>query len=53
MGGCEDRICACEAEESSLLEVVARKRLVNTQKTGKGLACSVVICDLWILSVAL
>jgi hypothetical protein len=35
-----------EAEEFSLLEAVARKRLVKTQQAGKGLAGAVVICEL-------
>jgi hypothetical protein len=42
-----------EAEEFPLLEAVAMKRLVNTQQAGEGLACAVVICDLWILLVEL
>jgi hypothetical protein len=29
-GGCEDRICVGEAEESPLLEAVARERLMKT-----------------------
>jgi hypothetical protein len=32
-----------EAEESQLLEAVARVRLVKTQQAGKGLVCAVVI----------
>jgi hypothetical protein len=43
----------CEAEESPLLEAVAREQLVKIQQAGKGLAGAVVICDLWILAVAL
>jgi hypothetical protein len=35
MGGCEDRTSAHEAEESPLLEVVARERLMKTQEAGK------------------
>jgi hypothetical protein len=35
-----------EAEESPLLEAVARERLVKTQQTGKGLAGAMVICEL-------
>jgi hypothetical protein len=42
-----------EAEESPLLEAVARERLVKTQQAGKGLAGAVVICELWRLAVAL
>jgi hypothetical protein len=36
-----------EAEESPLLEAVARERLVKTQPAVKGLADNVVICELW------
>jgi hypothetical protein len=42
-----------EAEESPLLEAVAREGLVKTQQAGKGLADAVVICELWRLAVAL
>jgi hypothetical protein len=42
-----------EAEESPLLEAVARKRLMKRQQAGKGLAGTVVICELWGLAVAL
>jgi hypothetical protein len=42
-----------EAEESPLLQVVARERLVKTQQAGKGLAGVVVIFELWSLAVAL
>jgi hypothetical protein len=42
-----------EAQESPLLEGIARKRQVKTQKAGKGLAGAVVICELWRLAVAL
>jgi hypothetical protein len=52
-GGCEDRTWAREAEEPLLLEAVARERLVKTQKSGKGLAGAVVICEFWRLAVAL
>jgi hypothetical protein len=44
---------ACETEESLLLEAVAREWLVKTQETGKSLAGSVVICELWRLVMAL
>jgi hypothetical protein len=44
-GGCEDRIRVHEAEESPLLEAVARERLVKPQQAGKGLAGAVVICE--------
>jgi hypothetical protein len=37
MGGCEDRTCAREDEESPLLEAVVRERLMKTQQGGKGL----------------
>jgi hypothetical protein len=30
MGGCEERTCTREAEESPLLEAAARERLVKT-----------------------
>jgi hypothetical protein len=39
MGGCEDRIWVCEAEESSLLEAVASEQLVKTHQSGKGWVC--------------
>jgi hypothetical protein len=42
-----------EAEESPLLEIVARERLVKKQQACKGLACAVVICELWRLAIAL
>jgi hypothetical protein len=42
-----------EAEESPLLEVVVRKRLMMTQQAGKGLAGAVMICELCRLAVAL
>jgi hypothetical protein len=42
-GGFQGITCACEAEESLLLEAVARERLVKTQLAGKNLACAVVI----------
>jgi hypothetical protein len=35
-----------EAEESPMLEAVARERLVKRQQAGKGLKGAVVICDL-------
>jgi hypothetical protein len=34
-----------EAEESQLLQAIARERLVKTQQAGKGLASVVVICE--------
>jgi hypothetical protein len=42
-----------EAEESPLLQAVAREWLVNTQQAGKGLADAAVICELFRLVVAL
>jgi hypothetical protein len=44
---------SAEAEESPLLEAFARERLVKTQQGEKGLACAVVICELWKLATAL
>jgi hypothetical protein len=41
-----------EAEESQLLKVVTRERLVKTQQVGKDLAVAVV-CEVWRLAVAL
>jgi hypothetical protein len=38
-----------EAEESPLLEAVARECLVKTQQAGKGLAC---VGDLWIVEIS-
>jgi hypothetical protein len=35
MGGCEDRTWTHEAEESPLLEAVAREWLVKIQQAGK------------------
>jgi hypothetical protein len=46
-GGCEERLCTCEAEESPLLEGLAWKRLVKIQQGGKSLEDAVVICELW------
>jgi hypothetical protein len=40
---CEERTCAPEAEESPLLETIAREWLVKTQHAGKGLLNAVVI----------
>jgi hypothetical protein len=42
----QDRTLAREAEESPLLEAVARERLMKAQQAGKGLAGAVVICVL-------
>jgi hypothetical protein len=43
-GGCEERTWAREAEESPLLEAVARERLMKIQQAGKRLASAMVIC---------
>jgi hypothetical protein len=50
---CQERTLGREAEESPLLETVAREWLVKTQQDGKGLAGAVVICELCGLAVAL
>jgi hypothetical protein len=42
-----------KAEESPLLEAVAKEGLVKTQQARKGLEGAVVICVLWRLVVAL
>jgi hypothetical protein len=42
-----------EAEESPLLEAIAREHLVKTHKAGKGLTGAVVICELWRLAISL
>jgi hypothetical protein len=52
-GGQSGMTWARETQESPLLEVVARERLVKTQQAGKFLADAVVICELWRLTVAL
>jgi hypothetical protein len=52
-GSCEDRSWAREAEESPLLEAVARERLMKPQQAGKDSTGTVVICELWSLAVAL
>jgi hypothetical protein len=44
---------ACEAEESPLLEAVAREGFVKTQQAGKDLAGALVIYELWRLAMAL
>jgi hypothetical protein len=53
MGVCEERTWAREAEESPLLEAIAREWLVKTQQAGKGLVGAVVIFELWRLAVVL
>jgi hypothetical protein len=52
-GGYEDRTRAREAEESPLVEAIARERLMKTQQAGKCLAGTVVICEMWRFAVAL
>lgn len=42
-----------EAEESSLIEAIAKERLAKTQKAGKGLVGAVVICEGLRLAIAL
>jgi hypothetical protein len=42
-----------EAEESPLLEALAREWLVKAQWAGKYLAGAMVICELWRLAVLL
>jgi hypothetical protein len=42
-----------QTEESPLLEAVTRERMVKTHQAGKDLACTVVICEMWRLMVAL
>jgi hypothetical protein len=44
---------SAEDEGFPLLGAVTRERLVKTQQAGKGLACAVVICELWRSLVAL
>jgi hypothetical protein len=52
-GGCEDRTLAREAEESPLLEAVARERLM-TQQAGKRFSgCCGDFYKVWRLVVAL
>jgi hypothetical protein len=42
-GSCEERTVARETEESTLLEAVARERLMKAQQAGKYLMGAVVI----------
>jgi hypothetical protein len=44
---CEETTREREAEESPLLEAVARERLVKTQQAGKDFAGAMVIYELW------
>jgi hypothetical protein len=44
---------SAEAEESPLLEVITRERLVKTQQAGEGLRSAVLICKIWRLAMAL
>jgi hypothetical protein len=53
IGGCEERIWECEAEEYPLLEAVAREQLVKTQHAGKGIEGAVVIHELLRLALEL
>jgi hypothetical protein len=53
MGGFEEETRAREAEESPLLEAVAREQLMKTERDVKGLASAVVICRVWSLAVKL
>jgi hypothetical protein len=47
MGGCEDRTLARVAEESPLLEAVARERLVKTGwKRPRGCCCDLLIVEI-------
>jgi hypothetical protein len=52
-GGCNNRTCAREAEESLLLEAVTRKRLDIAQQARKGLAGAAVIFKVCRSAVAL
>jgi hypothetical protein len=45
-GSYEDRNWVREAEESPLLEAVAKERLVKTQQAGECLVDAVVVCEL-------
>jgi hypothetical protein len=42
-----------KADESPLLEAIAREWLVKTKQAGKGLVGAMVICELWRSLVAL
>jgi hypothetical protein len=53
MGDCEYRTWVRDAEESPLLEVIARQQLVKTRQARKRLAGAVVIYELWRLVVVL
>jgi hypothetical protein len=52
-GGCEDRIWACEAKESPLLEATAREQMVKTQQAGEGFTGALVICKVCRSDIAL
>jgi hypothetical protein len=52
-GVCEDRTRAREAEESLLLEAVAKEQLVKTQQAGKDLVGAAVISEMLRLAMAL
>jgi hypothetical protein len=47
------RAAVREAEESSLLEAIARERLVKTQQAGRDTAGGVVNCKMWRLAIEL
>jgi hypothetical protein len=51
--GCDKRTRAREAEESSLLEVVARERLVKTLHAENDLVFAAMICKVWRSAMAL
>jgi hypothetical protein len=44
---------SAKAEESPVLEVVTKERLVNTLQAGEDLVFAAVICKLWKLAMAL
>jgi hypothetical protein len=50
---CEERTSSREAEESPLLEAVAKEWLMKTQQAGKRVSGSMVICELWRLKETL
>jgi hypothetical protein len=53
MGSCDKRTLACEAEESPLLDAIAKEWLVKTKQAGKGLSGPVVIWEVWKSVIAL
>jgi hypothetical protein len=44
---------SAEVEDYPLLEAVTRERLVKKQQVEKGLVGAMIICELWILPLAL